>query len=399
MLRRTSSLLRSVDHCFVILRDRQRMQGTNPFAGYQPYETDSDESESSSGSSSSEESEEHDARMSSLDAWRAQGQAWLAGPSRYTVPEGPGRADNRLGMWNTAFEYAEERRVSVLMLDSLDRDQAAYPLPTSLRLKLPRVYRNVERIDICQVKFLNGLYAISDARENNRLWFDIGDGDQYIDISDGTYTGQQLVDALAAALGAYGITIEYNCTAGRFVISAGAPFTLPWRTYATNTGPTDWGLGWNLGFGGPATDMSGELVYMASHMPRLFDDYVFLRLNDAEKMNDVDHTDLENVALAQDSTGQVGHYFGKLLLNNFGCWSQTFIEAPKRFRPVLGRLERLNVDWVDRHGVPLTGADAATCDWHMTVRITEIVEGPSVTSSLAMSRSQQQNSVPTGRGQ
>jgi hypothetical protein len=95
----------------------------------------------------------------------------------------------------------------------------------------------------------------------------------------------------------------------------------------------------------------------------------------------------------------VGHYFGKLLLNNFGCWSQTFIEAPKRFRPVLGRLERLNLDWVDRHGQPLGGTDAASCDWHMTVRITEIVEGPSATSSLAMSRPQQQISGASGRGQ
>jgi hypothetical protein len=398
MSRRTS-LLRSVDRSSVIRREFQRMQGANPFAGYQPYESESD-SESESESSSSSESDDHDERLSALDAWRTQGQAWLAGPSRYTVPEGPGRPDNRLGMWNTAFEYAEERRTSVLMLDSLDRDQAAYPLPTSLRLKLPRVYRNVERIDICQIKFLNGLYAISAERRNNKLPWILDDGSGAAVIPDGTYTGQQLVDALTAELPA-AIQITYNCTKGRFILDASSStsFELPWLSNATNMGPTDWGLGWNLGFGGPAADLSGSLVYMASHMPRLFDDYVFLRLNDAEKMNDVDHTDLENVAVAQDSTGQVGHYFGKLLLNNFGCWSQTFIEAPKRFRPVLGRLERLNVDWVDRHGVPLVGVDAATCDWHMTVRITEIVEGPSTTSSLAMSRAQQQNSGPPIRGQ
>ena len=382
------------------------MQG-NPFGGYQPYESDSDSDSHSSGSLTSgsetdgtdeQARRDHDARLSAVDAWRSQGQAWLAGPSRFVIPEGPGRPDTRLGMWNTAFEYAEERRVSVLMLDSLDRDQTVYPLATSARFKLPRVYRNVERIDICQVKFLNALYAISAARGNNQLWFETGDsGPQHVDLSDGTYTGQQLIDALIVGLDLYEISIEYNCTTGRFAFTASSPFSLLWASQGSNGASIEWGLGWNLGFGGPAVDMIGASRYVASHMPRLFDDYIFLRLNDSEKMNDVDHTDLENVALAQDSTGEVGHYFGKLLLNNFGCWAQTFIEAPKRFRPVLGRLERLNVDWVDRHGNPLTGPDAASCDWHMTVRITEIVEGPSVTSSLALSRAQ--NSSVPGRGQ
>ena len=358
---------------------------------YQPYESDSDGvSDSSSLISGSEstgtseaEHEDHDARMSAMDQWRQQGQAWLAGGRRHVVQDGPG-APNHLGLWNTQFEYAEERRVSVLMLDSLDRDQAVYPLPTSVRFKLPRVYRNVERIDICQIKFLNAIWAISATRGNNRLTW-IADGNTYsVDLSDGTYTGQQLVNALADRLIGTDVSVTYNCTAGRFVIAYSGPgaFELPWASTASSGGPTDWGLGWNLGFGGLPADMTGASSYMASHMPRLFDDYVFLRLNDMEMMNDVDHTDLENVAIAQDSTGQVGHYFGKLLLNNFGCWAQTFIEAPKRFRPVLGRLERLNVDWVNRHGVPLAGVDAGTCDWHMTVRITEIVEGPSATSAM-----------------
>ena len=81
----------------------------------------------------------------------------------------------------------------------------------------------------------------------------------------------------------------------------------------------------------------------------------------------------------------MAHYFGKLLLNNFGCWAQTFVEAPKTFKPVLGRLERLNFTWTDRHGLVLDGPDAASCDWHMALRITEIVEVPTADSSLAQS--------------
>ena len=122
---------------------------------------------------------------------------------------------------------------------------------------------------------------------------------------------------------------------------------------------------------------------VASAFPRIYDDYLFLQLNPTEHMNMVDHTSQENVARTQESTGQVAHYFGKLLLNNFGCYSQTFVELPKEFRPVLPRLERLNVDWLDRYGnaLPADGG-AGSCDWHMTLRITEIVEAPTAGSAL-----------------
>jgi len=362
-----------------------QMQMQSP-TNYESYESDSEESDSQKTSTTDGISD--DARLSAQDQWRAQGLAWINGPGRTVSTTGPGQPDTGLGLYNTAFKYAEERRISVLMLDSLDRDQAVYPLPTSLRLSLPRRYRNIERIDIVQVKFLSALYAISEARGNSRLsWISDGSAN-HVDIPDGSYTIQQLVDELAALLTHVrpSLSVTYNCTAGRFVIAdlSAMVFELPWASTASSLDPTEWGLGWNLGFGGPARDMSGTESIMASHMPRLVDDYIFLRLNDSDSMNDVDHTSPENIAMAQDSTGQVAHYFGKLLLNNFGCWAQTFIESPKRFRPVLGRLDHLCFDWVDRHGRPLTGADAATCDWHMTVRITEIVEGQAATASLTM---------------
>jgi hypothetical protein len=103
-----------------------------------------------------------------------------------------------------------------------------------------------------------------------------------------------------------------------------------------------------------------------------------------EHMNMVDHTSPENAGISQDSTGQVAHYFGKLLLNGFGCWAQTFVELPKTFRPALGRLDFLTFTWLDRFGQPFAGPDAASCDWNMTVRVVEIAEGPSQTSALTM---------------
>jgi len=289
---------------------------------------------------------------------------------------------------NTRLEFEQVTRTHVVMLDSLDRDQHVYPSPTQLRLKLPRVYKNVERIDIVQIKFFCGIYAISEARKNHSLWLSDASGTREIRLSDGTYTLTQLTATLAARLNAsapivYGV--DYNSVTGRITISASGTFSILFKSKLPvyNKGRySEWGLGWILGWGGQPTDLSGAQTYTADHFPRLLDDYIYLQLNETEHMNEIDHTAVEVTSMAQDSTGQVAHYFGKLLLNHFGCWAQTFIEAPKMFKPVLGRLERLNLTWTDRHGVALTGVDANSCDWHMTVRITEIVDVPTANSSL-----------------
>ncbi len=323
-------------------------------------------------------------RAAATDRWRAQALQIVNGGHRVPAATGPGRADNGLGMYNTKLTFKEQRVTSVLMVDSLDRDQRAYPLPTQMRLKLPRVYKNVERIDIVQVKLLSGLYTVSAARGNNTMTVVAGGESTVVTVPDGTYTIQQMIDALTAVLPT-DVSVSYSCTTGRVTFSYTGlgpdPFALLF-TERARMATTEWGLGWTLGFGGPPVDLTDANSYTATFFPRLFTDYIYLRLNDTEHMNTVDHTSPEDTAISQDATGQVAHYFGKLLLAPFGCYAQTFIEAPKTFKPVLGRLERLNFEWVDRHGQVLAGPDAAACDWHMVLRITEIHESPEPTSSL-----------------
>jgi len=300
---------------------------------------------------------------------------------------------------NTVLNFVEKRYTSVVMVNSLDRDQQIYPLPTQARLKLPRVYKNVERIDIVQIKFFCGLYEISTANKNSYMLVnDISGGPldlsgaHLVTIPNGTYTLQQLITALAAVLNTTAsspnsYTVSYSPTTGRLTIAGTRPFTIFFKSglpvFNQNL-YSEWGLGWNLGWGGQPTDLSGSNTYTTDHWFRLNQDYIYLQLNETEHMNEIDHTSLENTAVVQDSTGQVAHYFGKLLLNNFGCWAQTFVEAPKTFKPVLGRLERLDFLWTNRLGQVLAGPDAASCDWHMALRITEVVEVASATSSLGL---------------
>lgn len=304
-----------------------------------------------------------------------------------------------LGLRNTQFRYAERRQTAVLMMDSLDRDFQAFPLPTSLVLHLPRRYRNVERLDIVQLRFFNGLYPFSFARGNTTLYI----GSTLVKIPDGNYTVAQLIAALNTALTAAGtgVTASFDANKGLITLSSGVPFALNFLTGLLPTqasANSGWGLGWNLGFGGPAANYPLATSHTATCLPRVYDEYIYLQLNVPDHMNMVDHTSPENTSISQESTGQTAHYFGKLLLNNFGCWCQTFVEMPKVFRPVLGRLDRLTVTWLDRYGQPFTVASgAASCDWHMTVRVVEIAEGPTATSALTMARGLG-TGVPAGSG-
>jgi len=328
--------------------------------------------------------------MQAIGNWQAALKLPL--PERFVVAAGTeGRATD-LAIKPTKIEFEEKRHTNVIMINSLDRDQQVYPSPTQLRLKLPRLYKNVERIDIVQVKFFCGLYSISESQNNNTLAFSDPSGAHVVVVPDGSYGLQQLTTIIqqlmqtAAPVGGY--TVAFNSITGRITIKATVTFSLLFSSslpvYAQST-YSEWGLGWNLGWGGQPTDLSGASTYTADHWPRLCRDYIYLQMNENEHMNDIDHTDVEATGKSQDSTGQVSHYFGKLLLNNFGCWAQTLIEAPKTFKPVLGRLERLNVTWTDRHGNVLLGTDAESCDWHMTVRIIEIVESATASSSLTQS--------------
>ena len=304
-----------------------------------------------------------------ITKWHIATRANLPAPTRALlpgigsdVPDEPYESDR--------VNFTERRQTTVVMVNSLDRDQQVYPLPTQTRLKLPREYKNVERIDIVQVKFFCGLYWVTTA--NNTLTVDIS-GTLYTNTIDpGSYSLSTLCSTLQMVLTSNTtrqFLITYSSVTGRITIAASIPFSI---VFPTSSAHSEWGLGWNLGWGGQPVNQTGQTSYTADNFPRLGDDYIFLQLNDTEHMNGIDHTGLEVTGRVQSSTGQVSHYFGKLLLNNFGCWAQTFIEAPKNFVPVLSRLDRLNFTWTDRHGTTLLTDDAASCEWHMTLRITEV---------------------------
>jgi hypothetical protein len=344
----------------------------------------STDSESGSGSGSESDTE----RMDAGEMWRSQAFDML---NTTTQLADEGSRNQDISFKQTVLEFEEKRKVQVLTIDSLHRDQRIFPNPLSFRIKLPRIYKNISRIDIVQIKMLSGLYCLTAAKGNTTLTlYDVSENRISVTIPDGTYTPPILAETLTKAINAVSrvgaFKIVFNVVTNRFVITGPSSFRMPF--YSELTDPQlqvaylDWGLGWNMGFGGQPIDLSGLNVHTATYIPRLKTDYIHLRLNDNDNMNTIDNTDLENLSLYQDTTGQTDHYFGKLLLNDFGGYAQTFIESPKLYQPVLSRLDRLAFDWVDRYGNALAGPDSLSCDWHMTLRIIEVIEVPKDSSTL-----------------
>lgn len=128
----------------------------------------------------------------------------------------------------------------------------------------------------------------------------------------------------------------------------------------------DWGLGYNLGYAKIDTPFS--TYHRASSFYKILDDYIFLRLNPQYQVNRMDNTSRENFRITRDPTGQIQNFHGKLLLNNFNTYSQTFIYNNTTFNPPIGRLDHLYFQWVDLGGTTIDNND---CEWSASVAITE----------------------------
>jgi hypothetical protein len=138
-----------------------------------------------------------------------------------------------------------------------------------------------------------------------------------------------------------------------------------------------WGIGWNLGF--DKEDTPYNTVHNAQSFYKIFDDYIFLRLNEEQGMNRVDYTAREHLDKTLDPQGTIQTYYGKLILNSFGNYCTTFVGNPVEFNPTIGRLDKLQIQWLDSAGVALVNSD---CEWNAAIRITENIPTASVGSTL-----------------
>ena len=146
-------------------------------------------------------------------------------------------------------------------------------------------------------------------------------------------------------------------------------FSILWKSQLENIYTTledEWGLGWNLGY--TKKDTPYSTVATASNIFKIQQDFIYLQLNPEFNINRMDVGSKERYSTSREGSGNINQYYCKLLLTDFGGNANTFFHNPVTFNPPLGKVSRLNFQWVDSNGVALSNLDA---DWNMVINITE----------------------------
>ena len=74
----------------------------------------------------------------------------------YVVPDASGNP----------LESSSQSVASVIMVDSRNRDRTAFPQPTNLTLRLPRIYKAITSFNIVQIKLLSSFYYFRASKQN-----------------------------------------------------------------------------------------------------------------------------------------------------------------------------------------------------------------------------------------
>jgi hypothetical protein len=168
---------------------------------------------------------------------------------------------------------------------------------------------------------------------------------------------------------------------GRSQYTAAIPFQLMFSTYLqAQYAPLidNWGLGWYLGFK-KADTFPPRVSVTSDTFIAIVRNYIYLRLNPEYNINSLAVTGKENLAETRESASQLDKYFAKILLNNFGSFSQAAVQLKKTFTPVLGQMETLRCQLVDKNGLQLSSID---CEYDMTLDFTEVWQAQKDTVSL-----------------
>lgn len=96
---------------------------------------------------------------------------------------------------------------TLFLIDSLNRDKVAFPQPTNLTLKLPRVYKNVKSISLTQVKLLCSFYYFSDSLAKSNIYLPVIERGRE---SISTYNRAPLTKVIKIRQGTYGINDLLN---------------------------------------------------------------------------------------------------------------------------------------------------------------------------------------------
>jgi len=169
---------------------------------YKPYVANDSDSESESDGYTTEDS--------LLDLPGKKPPVSSGGPSSNTETPAPPQ--------NTGTKFEEQASVhsNLFMINSRDRDTSAYPQPTFFTIRLPRVFKNVKKIDISQLSLLNSFFNFASSAGNTFMYVqEQGRQPVRVQIRDGTYSANDLVTELTSALNS--TPLFADITLGNFI--------------------------------------------------------------------------------------------------------------------------------------------------------------------------------------
>jgi len=167
--------------------------------------------------------------------------------------------------------------------------------------------------------------------------------------------------------------------ATRETVTDPVEYSFPFSTVmqASNRFIEAYGLGYNLGFA--PVDTALNTVQRANSFFKIFDDYIFMKMNVEQNMNRLDISRQEKYSITRDATAESQVYNCKLILNTFGSYATTLVQNPVTFNPPLGKLDKLSFTWYDITGQPINND---TCVWSASIQVTESVDVATPDSTL-----------------
>lgn len=173
----------------------------------------------------------------------------------------------------------------LINIDSRFRRYTDITEPTDYRYMLPIEEKNIISIQVSSVELPNTYYSISSKMNTNSFNICYAGDTINVNISDGNYDINQLMDAILTSIQSSGLgnwSLSFDEITGKFTITEtnSLPFTMnfdPNNLYPKRT--RDFGLGYFLGF--RKKYYEGYYTYTSEGTVNLYGDtYLFLKVND-----------------------------------------------------------------------------------------------------------------------
>lgn len=241
----------------------------------------------------------------------------------------------------------------VLSVDSRDRDMTMFPSSGEYTVKLPRVYANVEKVELLDVQLPMSFYVFDQSNSSitTSLYSSGGtvlEATEIVTIPYGNYTNTTLVAALQTALnaafvaqGGVRFTVTLDTTTLLITFTNDLGLYMEFDTTDAGTGATDWGLGYHLGFDRDAITSRATTITTPNTANLNPVTYVYL---DIDPLNHLD------ISGRGGTPGVQRHAFAKIPLpdvsfNIVYLDSKTMSMPPAMLAPPVAKLERLRIKW------------------------------------------------------